>query len=768
MDIKKLINAMTLEEKVGLCSGSDFWHTKEVERLSIPKMMLSDGPHGLRKQDLESDHLGINDSIKAVCFPSGATMAASFDKELIYQVGEALGEECQAENVAVILGPAVNIKRSPLCGRNFEYLSEDPYLSSHMAASQIKGTQSKHVGTSIKHFLANNQEHRRMSSNSIIDERTLREIYLASFEIAVKEAKPWTLMCSYNRVNGVYASESYHFLTKILRDEWDFDGFVMSDWGAVNDRVHGLLSGMDLEMPSSNGVNDAKIIESVNKGQLDESIVDQSVERILTVLNRFQTNRDLAAVFDRDKHHDLARMVAGESMVLLKNEGVLPLSKDVKIAFIGEFGKKPRFQGGGSSHINCHKISNAYDAANTDFPNIALSYAAGYNNKTDSVDQSLIDEAVEVAKAADVSVVFVGLPDSYESEGYDRSHMALPKSHDLLIEAIAKVTDQVVVVLHNGSPVEMPWLDDVNGILETYLSGQAVGEATVDILFGKKNPSGKLAESFPIALEDNPSYLFYQGEKDEVEYREGIFVGYRYYDKKNMDLLFPFGHGLSYTQFEYSNMTVSKDEISEKESLEVSIRIKNIGSVYGKEVVQLYVSDRESSVIRPIKELKGFEKIALNPGEEKSVSFTLDSRSFAYYNEGLMDWHVETGEFEILIGKSSRNIQCEKIVKVISSRKLTNIYSRNSLLGDIQEDPEKAKIIEPLMKGLAAGFGGPKEGENQENKELLQEESAITNEMMEAMFRYMPLRNFVTFSGGQVSYEMIDGLIAMLNQMEEK
>ncbi len=751
MDIKNLISQMTLEEKASLCSGEDFWHTQEIKRLNIPKMMLSDGPHGLRKQDLEGDHLGINKSIQAVCFPTGATIAASFDRDLIHTVGEALGQECQAEHVGVILGPAVNIKRSPLCGRNFEYLSEDPYLSSEMAASQIEGIQSKNVGASIKHFLANNQEHRRMTSSSEIDERTLREIYLASFEKPVKEAKPWTVMCSYNKINGTYASENYHYLTKILRDEWGFDGVVVSDWGAVNDRVMGIKAGMDLEMPSSHGYNDSRIVQAVQEGILEEAVLDQCVENILKMVERFNKSRDVEAVFDRDSHHDLARKAASESMVLLKNENILPLSRKAKIGFIGQFATNPRFQGGGSSHINTHKTTSALDSVD-----IEVSYAKGYHIHEDSIDQQLVDEAIKVAKEVEVAVIFAGLPDEFESEGYDRQHMNLPESHNYLIQSVLKEQPNTVVVLHNGSPVEMPWINEVKGVLEVYLSGQSVGEATVDILFGDVNPSGKLPETFPISLADNPSYLYYFGEKDVVEYREGIFVGYRYYDKKEMPVLFPFGHGLSYTSFTYSNMTLSHTKINEDDTLTVTVDVENSGDCYGKEVVQLYVSDTVSSVIRPIKELKGFEKIGLHPKEKKQVVLNLDKRSFAYYNSQLKDWHVESGDFELLIGKSSRDIQCRERVYVQSNTVIKEKYTINSMIGDLLKIESKKVLIQPFIEIMAKTFRVNKESTDPSNV-------TITEETMDAMFNDMPLRSLVSNGGGTIDFRMLDDLIDQLN-----
>ncbi len=512
-EIKDLISRMTLEEKASLCSGQDFWHTKEVARLGVPDFMVSDGPHGLRKQNLEADHMGINESIKAVCFPAGCALAASFDRTLLRNVGEVLGNECQAEDVGVILGPAVNIKRSPLCGRNFEYYSEDPYVATELAGAFIDGVQSKNVGVSIKHFVANNQETRRMTSSSEVDERTLREIYLAAFEGAIKNHKPWTVMCSYNKINGTYAAENKKFLTDVLRNEWGFDGFVVSDWGAVNDRVADLKAGMELQMPAVDGTTDKEIVAAVREGRVEEAVVDQAVERMLTILYRYKENREETAVFDLEADHRKAYEVAKETIVLLKNEGVLPLKETAKVAFIGKYAKDPRYQGGGSSHINSFRVTSALECVEG---KETVVYAQGYDDKEDVVDEALLNEAVKTAKEAEVAVIFAGLPDAFESEGFDRNHMRMPQCQNHLIEEVAKVQENVVVVLHNGSPIEMPWISKVKGVVEAYLGGQAIGAAVCDILYGKANPCGKLAETFPIKLEDNPSYLYYIGEKDRV------------------------------------------------------------------------------------------------------------------------------------------------------------------------------------------------------------------------------------------------------------
>ncbi|TAH66218.1 MAG: glycosyl hydrolase, partial [Anaerolineaceae bacterium] len=753
-EIKKLVSKMTLEEKAAMCSGSDFWHTEPCERLNIPSVMVSDGPHGLRKQASEGDHLGVNESIKAVCFPAGCGTAASFNRELISWMGEAIGNECQAEGVSVVLGPAANIKRSPLCGRNFEYYSEDPLLSTEIAGAFIKGVQSKKVGTSIKHYLANNQETRRMSSSSEVDERTLREIYLASFESAIKDHKPWTVMCSYNRLNGEYVPESKKYLTEILRDEWGFEGFVVSDWGAVNARVEDLVAGLDLEMPSSHGINDKLIVEAVESGKLDEEVVNKACERILNIIYRFEENRDRTAVFDRDKDHEAARKVAEETIVLLKNDGILPLNKNDNIAFIGKYAKNPRYQGGGSSHINSHKVTSALDVVK-DMDNIT--YAEGFRDDKDEIDENMMSQAIDAAKKAKVAVIFAGLPDSFESEGFDRSHMRMPNCQNELIKRVLEVQPNTVVVLHNGSPVEMPWVNDVKGIVEAYLSGQAVGGACVDILFGDVNPSAKLPETFPIKLEDNPSYLYYIGEKDVVEYKEGIFVGYRYYDKKKMDVLFPFGHGLSYTTFEYSNLRLSSDKIKDNETVNVSVDITNTGKLMGKEVVQLYVSDKESTVIRPVKELKGFAKVKLEPGETKTVEFMLGKRAFAYWNTNIHDWHVETGDFEIMIGKSSRDIVSTISIHVESTVKLPHVYTINTTLGDLMENPDTAQYVSNLMKGSIFSFD-----ESEENQSDAASQ-AISKDMMLAMIKYMPLRAILSFGKGQVNLDDIQKIVDELN-----
>ncbi len=746
---------MTLEEKASLCSGYDFWHTEKIDRLGIPASMVSDGPHGLRKQDDKADHLGVNESIKAVCFPAGCGTAASFNRDLINMMGRTLANECQAEGVSVLLGPAMNIKRSPVCGRNFEYYSEDPLVAGEMAGSLIAGVQAGGVGTSAKHFLANNQEHRRMTCSSNIDERTLREIYLAAFEGAVVKSKPWTIMASYNKVNGVHATECKEYLTDVLRGEWGFDGYVMSDWGAVNDRVAELKAGMDLEMPTSNGENDKLIVEAVKNGNLDESVVDTAVERILNIVYKFEEGKNPNAVWDLDADHEVAHEIAKETMVLLKNDGILPLSSDKKIAFVGQYASKPRFQGGGSSHINCRKVTSAMDAV----ANICdVAYAQGFNDKVDATDEAMLKEAIEVAKNSDVTVIFAGLPDVIESESFDRPDMKMPKNQLELIDKVCEVQKNVIVVLHNGSPIEMPWLSKVNGVLEAYLSGEASGAAVVDILFGKVNPSGKLPETFPLKYEDNPSYISFPGEGNEVNYAEGVFVGYRYYDKKNMDVLFPFGFGLSYTEFEYSNLKLNKTSMKDTDEVIVTVDVKNIGAVAGKEVVQLYVNDVESKVLRPINELRGFEKIDLMPGETKTVEFKLNKRAFAYYNTKIHDWHVESGDFNIRIGKSSRDIVLEEKIYVESTVRIPVKYSLDSAVMDIQEDPVAYEIAKPYFK---LDFFTDTNSSSEDSATA----EAMSKEMMDAMIRYLPLRGMLNFSNGKTTLADLNELVDKLNNI---
>ena len=702
-DIQKLVSELTLEEKAGICSGIDSWHTMPVERLGIPSIMMTDGPHGVRKEkDGAEKGLLSTPSYPATCFPTASAVACSWDTELLATLGEALGDECLASGVSILLGPGVNIKRSPLCGRNFEYYSEDPYLAGKLAAGLISGVQSRGVACSLKHFAANNQETERLTTDTIVDERTLREIYLTNFEIAVKEAKPRTVMCAYNKLQGEFCSENKRLLTEILRDEWGFDGFVMSDWGAVNERDDGVAAGLDLEMPSGGDDSKNKIIAAVRNGNLPEKALDTAVERILTLVMDSAEKTNSEKNYDKNEHHALARRISAESIVLLKNDNILPLAKKGRLAVIGALAQKPRVQGGGSSHISPTMLSIPLDEIKkTAGSSLEVTYCAGYKlddeqtedfgtgfeSVCDTPDEKLIIEAAEAAAAADKTVVFLGLPDLFESEGYDRTHMRLPIGQLELLSEIAEKTQNIVVVLMNGAPIEMPWLGKVKGVLETYLGGQAVGGAIADILFGDENPSGKLSETFPVQLCDNPSYLYFPGRRNKVEYREGIFVGYRYYEKKQLAPLFPFGHGLSYTTFEYIKITTDRNELDDTESVTVSATVKNSGNVAGKEVVQFYVRDTHSSVIRPEKELKGFVKVSLESGEEKTVSVTLGKRAFAYYDEEISDWLVESGEFEILVGGSSANTALKTTVTVNSTTEKKAVFNRNSTIGQLLADP---------------------------------------------------------------------------------
>lgn len=746
LDIKQLLKDMTLEEKAGLCSGENFWFTKAVQRLGVPSIMVTDGPHGLRKQANQADHLGLNASVQAVCFPTGCALAASFDRDLLYGVGEKLGEEAWSEHVHTLLGPAINIKRSPLCGRNFEYLSEDPYLAGELAASYINGVQSKDVGVSVKHFACNNQERRRMSVSAKISQRALHEIYLAAFETAVKKAHPWTMMCSYNRINGVYSCENEWLLDEMLRQKWGFDGIVMTDWGAMNDRCKALGAGLELEMPASRGERDRRIVAAVKSGELSLETLDRAVARLLAWIDKGLKDRERTP-YSKEEHHAFAREAAADCAVLLKNEGtLLPLSSDKKIAFIGGFAAAPRYQGGGSSHINSFRVTDAVCAAKGIAP---IVYAQGFCTEGDEYDETLAQEAIQAAQRCDVAVIFAGLPESFESEGFDRSHLDLPECQNRLIQEIARVQPHTAVVLHNGSAVRMPWISEVQAVLELYLAGEAAGEAAVDLLFGHKNPSGKLPETFPLRLEDTPCYLDFPGTDEETVYSEDIFVGYRYYDSKKMPVLFPFGHGLSYTTFALSDLLVSSKQNGE-EDLRVSVTIANTGARAGKETVQLYVAaPRSHQVLRPEKELKGFEKVELLPGEKKTIVFHLNRRSFSYYEPRVSDWYAESGEYQILVGTSSADLPLCASVEV-TSKPLPIHITDHTTVGDLIGIAAFREILRPLIEkcgfaaadtdGLDAGTAG----------------------MVDAMLDGMPLHSLVCF--GDVSLEEIDSVIQKLRQ----
>jgi len=750
MDIDRIINDMTLEEKASLCSGSDFWRTQAVERLGIPRVMMCDATHGLRKQGGEADHLGINESIPAVCFPTASALASSFDRELLYLIGETLGEDCQAENIAMLLGPGLNIKRSPLCGRNFEYFSEDPYLAGELGAAYVRGLQEKGIAACCKHFAANNQETRRLTSSSEVDERTLHEIYLPAFETVVKKAKVRSVMCSYNRLNGIYASEHKELLTDILRERWGFDGFVVTDWGAVKDRVMGLEAGLDLEMPGCPGNQDAKIVAAVQSGRLKETVLDTTVRRLLMFVKDYSENRKEDTVFNREQDHRLSGDIAAECAVLMKNEaGVLPLLKTETVAFIGGFAKTPRFQGSGSSHVNAAKVASAMEAAQ----GLSVLYAQGYPAKADETDDGLIEEAVRIARKANAAVLFVGLPPSYETEGIDRRSLALPESQNRLIRAVAAVQPKTAVVLHGGAPVEMPWISEVPAILNMYLGGDNVGSATVKLLYGDVNPSGKLAETWPLKLADNPSFLNFPDENNLVHYREGIYVGYRYYDKKQINVLFPFGHGLSYSAFTYSSLQLDKTSMSDTEVLTVSCKVKNTGNRIGKEAVQLYVCDQQSTYGRPVRELKCFEKLTLNPDEEKEVVFILDKRAFAYFDPEVHDWIVESGFFTVEIGASSRDIRLHARIEVTGTTVIPKVFTIYSTVGEMAMHEKGRAFVQAMIENSTGG------SQAAQGKESLlgegSEESSYNTMMM------MPLISLVTY--GRLTEQELDRLISELN-----
>lgn len=775
LDVKKLVNELTLEEKASLCSGADFWHTKAIDRLNIPAAMVSDGPHGIRKQESLADHMGVAESIKAIGFPTASAMACSFDRDLLHKVGDALGEECVAEDLAVLLGPGINMKRSPICGRNFEYYSEDPVVAGELGAAFVNGVQEHGVGTSLKHFAANNQEWRRMSISAEIDERTLREIYLAAFETVVKKAQPWTIMCSYNRINGVYSCENDWLLNKVLRDEWGFEGLVMTDWGAMDERVPSLKAGLDLEMPDCHGETDKLIVKAVQSGELEESVLDTAVERILTMVDKYLTARkdiDPASMvhplpssvergYDVAAHHALARTTAEQSAVLLKNEDILPLQKDKKIAFIGEFAKVPRIQGGGSSHINNTSVESALDAAGD-----SVSYAQGFHIDEETTDETLLQEAITLAKESDVAVIFAGLPDSFESEGFDRTHLNMPANQNELIARISEVQPNVVVVLHSGSPIAMPWLDKVAGVLQMYLAGQASGGAAVNLLFGDATPCGKLAETFPLHLEDNPSYLNFPGNREKVCYQEGVFIGYRYYDKKKMDVLFPFGYGLSYTDFTYSNMKVTVngknaadvDVIKETDEIVVSADITNTGNCDGAEIVQLYIKNPVVYEIRPEKELRDFAKVFLKAGETKTVTFTLNARAFSYYETRIHDWYAESGDYEILLASSSRDIRLQDTVSITGSKKIPFVADYITTCEDVELFAKDGSALDEMLR--RSGFAEATDHDGDDSM------GSGTADMMKAMFTGTPLHSILSFSSEELTYEDIQDTIRKLNEAE--
>ncbi len=698
-DHQTIVAQMTLAEKAALCTGASAWTTTPVERLGLPELMVSDGPHGVRR--VADVHSLAEKSLPATCFPTASSLAATWDADLLHELGQALAEEAIALGVDVLLGPGANMKRTPLCGRNFEYFSEDPYLAGQLATSLISGIQSKGVGTSLKHFAANNQEFERFSISAKLDERTLREIYLPAFETAVTKAKPWTVMCAYNKLNGIYASEHHRLLTDILKKEWGFEGFVVSDWGAVHDRVAALQAGLDLEMPGPKDRRVKAVIEAVRNGDLDEAVLDEAARRIVRIVGLAATTPK-GGEFDAAAHHALARRIAAEGMVLLKNNGLLPLQDPQHIAVIGQAAQEAHFQGGGSSHINPTQVDVPFNELKRLAGNAELRFVAGYPAGA-SFQQGLIDEAVSSAQSSDVALLYIALPSFKESEGYDRPDLDLTPQQVALIQAVTAVQPNSVVILNNGAPVVMSdWIEGTAAVLEAWMMGQAGGGAIADVLFGRVNPSGKLAETYPLRLADTPAYLNYPGGNGEVRYGEELFIGYRYYDARELPVLFPFGYGLSYTTFAYSNPQVSASIFKDVDGVNVSVDVTNTGSVAGKEIVQVYVHDQESRLVRPSKELKGFVKVDLQPGETKTVTIPLDFRSFAYYDPAYRQWVTEDGQFDILIGASAADIHCTLPVTLKSTLQLPCILHRESTVRAWLADPRGKKVFEPLLSQMMA------------------------------------------------------------------
>lgn len=680
MKYRELIDKMTLEEKAGLTSGMDFWHTKPIPRLGIPSMLLSDGPHGLRKQEWQSDHLGMHKSVPATCFPTAASLANSWDTDMIERLGRALGLEAASEGISVLLGPGCNIKRNPLCGRNFEYFSEDPYLSGKSAAALIRGVQSNGISACVKHFAANSQELRRMSNDSVVDERTLREIYLPSFEMAVKEGGVKCVMTSYNRLNGEYTNENAHLLQDILYGEWGYDGMVVTDWGGNNDRVKALAAGDNLEMPYSGGDTDRYVAQAVRDGVISEELLDERVDKILDMVFTARKAFDYKH-YDKQEHHRLAAEFAEETAVLLKNDGILPLSGG-SVAVIGDFAKTPRYQGAGSSLVNSTRVDNALDALRAEGVRI-VGFEPGYR-RGGGRSSRLCAKACELAMRAETVLLFLGLDEGGEAEGIDRSDMRLPENQLELLTALSAVSRNIVVILSCGGAVEMPWQDRARAVVHGFLGGQAGATAMARLLTGKANFSGKLSETIPLRYEDMPSAPYYPGREKTSEYREGLFVGYRYFDTAQKPVLYPFGYGLSYTQYRYSDLEISGDT--------VSFSVENTGKMSGAEVAQLYIAPKTNGTFRPARELKGFVRITLAPKEKKRAEITLSDRSFALWSTKHGDWVVESGEYEILVGASSRDIRLHGTVtrkgiteKLYDSPELAPYYT-----ADIKDIPDTA------------------------------------------------------------------------------
>jgi beta-glucosidase len=752
-NITMFVSYMSIWDKVALCSGKDFWTTKPLTRSKIPSIFMTDGPNGLRKSNVTSGFA--EDIVPATCFPTASSLASSWNIRLVEEVGKAIGEECQENDVQIILGPGVNIKRSPLCGRNFEYYSEDPILSGYLGAAWVRGVQSQGVGTALKHFACNNQETNRMTINAIVDERTLRELYLRPFEIVVKMEQPWSVMASYNRINGVFSCENSWLLKDVLRNQWGFKGFVVSDWGAVNNLAAGIKAGMNLEMPG--GPLDRSVVDAFDRGKLSEKDLNQSVEEVLRITLKADSLKKENFKYDRNQHHQLARKAASDCFVLLKNENsILPLKRDSKkkVAIIGSFAKTPRIMGGGSSMVKPTLVDVPYDEIKKiSGNNLSFSYAEGYPD-IDTINQGIIDNAVTLAHNSDIVVIFAGLPENMETEGTDRRNINLPASHNALISQIAKVNNNVIVVLFNSAPVTMPWLPDIEGLLLVGLSGQAVGGAIADVLLGDVNPSGKLAETYPLKLEDTPSFLNFPGENQEVNYSERMFVGYRYYDIKNIPPLFPFGYGLSYTSFSYHNLKLSSTNIKDTDTLIVTLTVTNTGQKPGKEVVQLYILDYACTYQRPIKELKAFAKVELAPGETQRLGFLFSYEDFAYYNPVVKDWVVETGDFEILAGASSQDIRQMRTVHINATKKWIAPLTRYSLIREWMAHPVGREMITPMLEGMIKSFA------------VGQDLPGNTTEIINQFVGDMPIIKLINFSQGNLTLDMLDQMIYEANDLK--
>ncbi|OYN99668.1 glycosyl hydrolase [Enemella evansiae] len=742
---------LTLEEKASLTSGLDFWHLKGIERLGVPSIMVTDGPHGLRKQAGRGDHLGLGQSVPATCFPPAVGLGSSWDDELIERVGRALGVETSIEDVAVLLGPGINIKRSPLCGRNFEYASEDPIVSGGYGTALVRGIQSQGVGTSLKHFAANNQETDRLRSSSDVDPRPLREIYLRGFQRVVTDAQPWTVMCSYNRINGVYASEDPWLLTEVLRDEWGFTGLVVSDWGAVNDRVVGLPAGLDLEMPASGGRTDAQLVAAVRDGSLDERALDLAADRVLELIRRARAGAGATTgPLDVDAHHALAREAAGRSIVLLRNEGgLLPLATDAKLAVIGAFAEQPRYQGAGSSLINPTRLDKALEEIRA-LATGEVGYAPGFDlaGEADPARRTALrEEAVAAAEQAETVVLFLGLPARLESEGYDRTDIDLPADQLELLDAVLAVNPNVVVVLSNGGVVALPFADRVPAILEGWLLGQAGGGATADVLFGRVNPSAKLTETIPVRLADTPAYLDFGGDFSHVRYGEGLFVGYRWYDAKGLEVAYPFGHGLSYTTFEHGTPTA---EMTAEGDLAVRVSVRNTGPVAGREVVQVYSSLPGSAVQRPPRELKAYASVPLEAGESQEVRLTIRRADLAYWHVLADRWVVEGGDYLLEVGASSRDLRGAVTVAVAGDEVVLPL-TRNSTIGEALDHPVAGERMRELLTPLMADLG--------ELSAIVPDEEAAA-----AMLLGSPLRSVAVFSRNGLDLAELEQLIASTHE----